>query len=47
MMAHIFAVEPDEGMEWSHKDWFYEIRFEVKGTYFRVSGTKLFKNGKI
>lgn len=44
MTAHIFATEPDEGIEWNHHDWFYEIMFNVKGRWFRASGTKLYKN---
>jgi hypothetical protein len=43
MTAHIFATEPDEGIEWKHNDWFYEIMFNIKGRWFRVSGTKLYK----
>lgn len=44
MTAHIFAVEPDDGMEWKHNDFFYEIRFNIRGRWFRISGTKLYKS---
>lgn len=36
---HIFATEPDEGVEWNHNDWFYELR-QLVNQKFKPIGKK-------
>lgn len=41
-IVHIFQVEPDEGMEWNHNDWFYKLTEKIDGQFIRLG--KLYKN---